>query len=191
MTRIRNKASTVKSEDSPLYVVTAPDQSNDDAKIAAALTVLRGRLREPGRALRNSQDTADYARLRFAALGSEVFACLFLDTRHQVIEDRVMFHGTIDGASVYPREVVKAALQLNAAALIFIHNHPSGNPEPSQDDLRLTRRLREALQLVDIRVLDHLIVGGDKNMSVTSFAGLGYCDDQTHLTTTTAMDGHK
>lgn len=89
----------------------------------------------------------------------EVFACLFLDNRHRVIRFEEMFRGTIDGASVHPREVVKQALQYNAAAVIFAHNHPSGVCEPSRADLSLTQRLKEALALVDIRVLDHFIVG--------------------------------
>jgi DNA repair protein RadC len=94
-----------------------------------------------------------------------VFTCLFLDNRHRVIECEELFRGTIDGASVHPREVVKRALQLNAAALILAHNHPSGVAEPSQADQQLTRRLREALGLVDIRVLDHLVVGDGEAVS--------------------------
>jgi DNA repair protein RadC len=88
-----------------------------------------------------------------------VFACLFLDNHHRVIDYEELFRGTIDGASVHPREVVRRALHHNAAAVIFAHNHPSGVSEPSQADARLTRQLREALGLVDVRVLDHIIVG--------------------------------
>lgn len=89
----------------------------------------------------------------------EVFAALFLDTRHRLIASEELFFGTIDGASVYPREVVKRALQHNASAVIFAHNHPSGVAEPSRDDEIITRRLKDALGLVDVRVLDHLVVG--------------------------------
>lgn len=89
----------------------------------------------------------------------EVFACLFLDNQHRVLRAQELFRGTIDGASVYPREVVKQALAENAAAVIFAHNHPSGVAEPSEADRFLTERLRQALALVDIRVLDHFIVG--------------------------------
>jgi len=89
----------------------------------------------------------------------EVFACLMLDNRNRVIAFRELFRGTIDGASVYPREVVKQALADNAAAVILAHNHPSGVCEPSQADIRITERLKKALALVDIRVLDHVIVG--------------------------------
>lgn len=94
-------------------------------------------------------------------LEQEVFACLFLNTKHHVISFEKMFFGTIDAASVYPREVVKKALQLNAAAVIFTHNHPSLDSSPSQADITLTKRLEEALALVDVRVLDHIIVGSD------------------------------
>lgn len=100
----------------------------------------------------------------------EVFATLFLDTQHRLIEYAELFHGTIDGASVYPREVVKMALRYNAAAVIFSHCHPSGNPEPSQADRKITEHLRKALALVDVRTLDHVIVAGT---DTTSMAELG------------------
>ncbi|MGB1012254.1 MAG: RadC family protein [Thiolinea sp.] len=90
---------------------------------------------------------------------AEVFAVVFVDNRHRVIAYEEMFQGTIDGASVYPREVVRAALRHNAAAVILSHNHPSGVGEPSQSDERITRRLRDALALIDVRVLDHFVVG--------------------------------
>jgi DNA repair protein RadC len=103
--------------------------------------------------------TRDYLKLRLGTYPHEVFAALFLDNRHRVIDYRELFAGTIDGASVHPREVVRAALELNAAAIIFAHNHPSGVAEPSQSDLRITQRLKDALALIDVRVLDHLIIG--------------------------------
>ncbi len=96
----------------------------------------------------------------------EVFACLFLDNRHRLIAFERLFYGTVDGASVHPREVVRRALELHACALIFAHNHPSGNPEPSRADIRITERLREALALVDIRVLDHVVVGDGAGSSL-------------------------
>jgi DNA repair protein RadC len=99
-----------------------------------------------------------------------VFCVLFLTNRHRVIAFEEMFRGTIDGATVHPREVVKQALRLNAAAVILAHNHPSGVSEPSRADEAITRRLRDALALVDIRVLDHLIVGGSE---ITSLAERG------------------
>ena len=100
----------------------------------------------------------------------EIFCCLYLDNRHRVLAFEEMFSGTLSGASVYPREVVKAALKINAAAVIFAHNHPSGVAEPSQADEALTRRLKEALALVDIRVLDHLVIGDGE---VVSFCDRG------------------
>ena len=112
----------------------------------------------------------EYLRAKLAGFEHEVFAVLFMDTQHRLIEYREMFHGTIDSAEVHPREVVKEALRLNAAALVISHNHPSGNPEPSAADRVLTKRLREALSMVDVRVLDHIIVGGTKT---TSFAERG------------------
>lgn len=99
----------------------------------------------------------------------EVFACLFLDTRHRVIEYEELFRGTIDGASVHPREVVRRALTHNAAAVIFAHNHPSGVAEPSQADERITRMLKDSLQLIDVRVLDHFVIGDQ----IVSFAERG------------------
>lgn len=103
--------------------------------------------------------TRDYLKLRLYGLPYEVFACLFLDTRHRVLRYEELFKGTIDGASVHPREVVRRVIETGAGAVIFAHNHPSGVAEPSQADLRITQRLRDALMLIDVRVLDHLIVG--------------------------------
>lgn len=97
---------------------------------------------------------------------SEVFGCLFLDTKHRPLAFEILFRGTIDRASVYPREVVRRALQHNAAALILCHNHPSGNSEPSQDDVHLTVSLKRGLALIDVRVLDHIIVGDGEPLSM-------------------------
>lgn len=112
-----------------------------------------------GPALGNPRATREFLRARLRDLPHEVFCCVYLDNRHRVIAFEELFRGTIDGASVHPREVVKQALARNAAALILAHNHPSGLAEPSQADELITRRLKEALALVDIRVLDHLVVG--------------------------------
>jgi len=101
----------------------------------------------------------EYLSLHLSGLQHEVFAGLFLDNRHRVLEYRQLFVGTIDSAAVYPREVVKRCLSSNAAAVIFAHNHPSGVAEPSDTDVRLTRKLTDALALIDVRVLDHLIIG--------------------------------
>lgn len=142
-------------------------------QLQAVLELGRRHLRETltrGVALGNPSDTKNYLSAQLRDRPHEIFACLFLDTRHRVIAFEELFRGTIDGASVHPREIVKRALAHNAAALILAHNHPSGVAEPSQSDQRLTRRLREALQLVDIRVIDHLVVGDGQ---VASFAELG------------------
>lgn len=116
-------------------------------------------------------DTRHYLIARLCDHLYEVFTCLFLDTRNRVICCEDLFRGTIDSASVHPREVVRRALQHNAAAVILAHNHPSGVPEPSAADRRITRRLVEALALFDIRVLDHLVIG---DRSAVSFAERGW-----------------
>lgn len=116
--------------------------------------------------IKNPADTRRYIKSRLREYKQEVFACLFLDTRHRVIRFEELFFGTIDGASVHPREVVKRALHLNASALILAHNHPSGVAEPSQADQSITLRLRDALALIDVRVLDHIIVGDGQEVSL-------------------------
>jgi len=109
--------------------------------------------------LSDPDTTRDYLLSELRAQQHEIFACLFLNNRHHIISFDKMFNGTIDNASVYPREIVKRALAHNAAAVIFAHNHPSGIAEPSQADIALTLRLKAALELVDVRVLDHFIIG--------------------------------
>ncbi len=123
-----------------------------------------------GNVLGSPEATRKYLRLKLGHLPHEVFACLFLDNQHQIIRFEEIFRGTIDGANVYPRDIVKPALELDAKAVIFAHNHPSGIAEPSQADRALTERLQRALDLVEIRVLDHLIVGDGQP---ASFAELG------------------
>ncbi len=143
------------------------------AQLQAVLEMSRRYLRERlerGDALSSPEDTRAYLKARLNGYSQEVFACLFLDNRHRVIEYEELFRGTIDGASVHPREVVKRALHHNAAALILAHNHPSGIAEPSQADRQITRRLGDALGLVDVRVLDHFIVGDGEPYS---FARMG------------------
>ena len=121
-----------------------------------------------GEPLKSPADTESYLLARLCHLGHELFCCLYLDNRHRVLAFRELFRGTIDGTSVYPREVVKEALAVNAAAVILAHNHPSGVAEPSQADERITRRLKAALELVDIRLLDHLIIGDGPATSLAS-----------------------
>lgn len=121
-----------------------------------------------GETIRNPADTETFLMARMRHLDHELFCCLYLDNRHRVLRFDELFRGTIDGTSVYPREVVKEALAINAAALILAHNHPSGVAEPSQADERITRRLKAALELVDIRLLDHLIIGDGTATSLAS-----------------------
>lgn len=113
----------------------------------------------------------DFLRLRLAERPHEVFMVLLMDVQHRLLADVELFRGTLTQTSVYPREVVKLALSHNAAAVIFAHNHPSGVPEPSQADIHLTNALRQALSLVDVRTIDHIVVGG--NASPVSFAERG------------------
>jgi DNA repair protein RadC len=137
--------------------------------IKAAKTLLNRRYRT-GRALTNPDSTRDWLRINYQDLEHEVFICLFLDGQHRVIIHEVLFRGTIDSAAVYPREVAKRALELNAAAVIFAHNHPSGVAEPSQGDRHITAKLKETLALLDVRALDHFIIGKNE---VYSFAEHG------------------
>ena len=140
-----------------------------DEVLSQAWGVLADRVK-PGVTLSSPQAVKDYLRLEIGLLEYEVFTVVFLDAQHRVIELRQMFRGTVTQTSVYPREVVKEALQLNAAAVILAHNHPSGVPEPSRADEFLTQMLKSALLLVDVRVLDHLVVTSN---AVVSFAERG------------------
>ena len=144
-----------------------PSDLNDVEKqsvITLAMKVLAIKHRA-GRSLSKPEETRSYLRLRLADYRNEVFGCLFLDNRHRIIAVRELFQGTIDGASVHPRVVVQQAMEVNAAAMVFFHNHPSGVAEPSRADEMLTRRLSEALALVDVRVLDHFVVSGGESVS--------------------------
>jgi len=121
-------------------------------------------------ALTSSELTRQYLRAKLRHYEHEVFACLYLDNQHRVVKLEELFSGTIDGAAVYPREVVKRCLHNNAAAVIFAHNHPSGIAEPSQADIGITQRLKAALNTIDVRVLDHIVVG---RCEAVSFAERG------------------
>ena len=135
--------------------------------LALAMRVLSAR-HYRGRTLKSPDDTQAYLRLRLADKRAELFGCLYLDNRHRVLEIRELFQGTIDGTSVYPRVVVQQALEVNACAVILFHNHPSGVAEPSQADEMITRRLKSALELIDVRVLDHFIVAGGDSVSMAA-----------------------
>ena len=128
---------------------------------------LRARL-QPGVTIGSPGDSRDYLLATLRDRPHEVFCCLFLDNRHRVLAFDELFRGTIDAAAVYPREVVKQALARNAAAVILAHNHPSGVAEPSESDRLITRRIRDALDLVDIRLLDHFVIGDNCCVSLAS-----------------------
>lgn len=139
--------------------------------IQRALFLLEQHLRQPGVSFTSANATRDWLRLHMARLEREEFVVLFLDNQHRLLTHETLFTGTINHTEVHPREVVKSALKHNAAAVIVAHCHPSGLAEPSQADRRVTERLKQALELVDIRLLDHLVIGG---MDVVSFAERGW-----------------
>src|SRR5271170_4142694 len=139
------------------------------AELQAAVEIARRQLSETlrtGPSLSSPRATRDFLSARLRDLEHEVFCCLYLDKRHRLIQFEELFRGTIDGASVHPREIVRLALQRNSAAVIIAHNHPSGVAEPSQADELITQRVREALALVDIRLLDHIIIGDGTSVSL-------------------------
>jgi len=138
------------------------------AQLAAVMEVARRALRETmsrGNALSSPRTVRDFLRLKLQDRPHEVFAAVFLDAQNRVLAVEELFRGTLTQTSVYPREVVKRALHFNAAALIFAHNHPSGVAEPSRSDEALTQALKQALALVDVKVLDHFVIGGGTAMS--------------------------
>ena len=144
-----------------------PADLNDVEKLSVitlAMKVLSIRHRA-GRVLSKPDETRDFLRLRLADYRNEVFGCLFLDNRHRIIAVRELFQGTIDGASVYPRVVVQQAMEVNAAAIVFFHNHPSGVAEPSDAVEAFTRRLFVALGLGDVRVLVDFVVSAGESVS--------------------------
>ena len=161
------KGSTLTKAAEDRFNGLSPTELNEMEKqslMALALTLLANRHRA-GELLSSPDETRSYLRLRLAERKNEVFGCVFLDNRHRVIEVTEMFQGTIDGASVHPRVVVQKALELNAAATLLFHNHPSGVAEPSHADEAITRRLKEALSLIDVRVLDHFVVTAGESVS--------------------------
>lgn len=152
---------------------SAPSDAEVSHKLAVArelwLRQLAGDMRS-GPIMDCPGAVCDWLRLRYARLEHEMFLVLHLDVRHRLIDAEEMSHGTLTYANVYPREVVKSALAHNSAAMVLAHNHPSGEPQPSQQDILLTQRLQTALALVDVHVVDHFVVAGDK---ILSFAERG------------------
>jgi len=143
---------------------------NNQQIINKALSILEERLKYcKGVFMSDPNVVKDYLKLKLAESPREIFAVLFLDAQHRLIKYSELFTGTISSATVYPREVVKEVLDCNAASVIFSHNHPSGNPEPSQGDRQITNKLKSALSLIDVSVLDHIVIGE----TCTSFAEQG------------------
>lgn len=142
------------------------DEKTATRAINRALNILEARLQRGCTPLTSPQAVRDYLRLKLALEEREVFFAIWLDAQHRTLRCEALFHGTLTQTSVYPREVVKGALRRNAAAVIFAHNHPSGVAEPSQADELLTRQLKEALAMVDVKVLDHFIVAGTATLSM-------------------------
>ena len=144
------------------------DETTELDVLAAAESILGERLKRQG-SIGSPADANDFLRMRLGALPHEEFHILWLDNRHRIIDWQKLFTGTIDGASIYPREVVRSALTVNACAAILAHNHPSGVAEPSAADRAITKELRDALTLIGVRVLDHIVVGAE----CVSMAGRG------------------
>jgi len=146
------------------------EQRNQENKILEHAAEILATRYVRGNVFCNSEATKDYLKFKLANYEREVFAVLLLDTQHCLIEYRELFFGTIDAANIYPREVVKVVLETNSAAVMFAHNHPSGNATPSEADKRITDKLNSALALIDVRVLDHVVIGKE----CVSFAERGY-----------------
>lgn len=173
--RIEHSTLTARTEDRAQYAVTheqdaAANTAAEDEIIARALAILESRMATSGVPLTSPGAARDWVRLKVGTLPHEEFGCIWLNSQNQVISAGQMFRGTLTQTSVYQREVVKEALRNNASAVILYHNHPSGHAAPSNADEILTRNLKEALKLVDVRVLDHFVVTAAK---VTSFAEKG------------------
>ena len=164
MTTMESSVATMTKDRFDGFSLSELNDVEKRSLMAMALAMLTEQHR-PGNALGSPEETRRYLRIRLAEYKNEVFGCLFLDNRNRIIEVAELFQGTIDGASVHPRVVVQKALEFNAAAILFFHNHPSGVAEPSHADEAITRRLKEALALVDVRVLDHFVVTAGESVS--------------------------
>ncbi len=167
---VKQKAPRVQSEDLPEYKVDflgrADALAREDDVIREALNILVRRLHNERDVFSTPAQTRDYLTLRYATEEQEVFSAVFLNAQHRMLAHVDLFNGTLTQCSVYPREVVKSALKINAGAVIFCHNHPSGLAEASSADIALTRVLKESLAMVDVRVLDHIIVAGTSTLSM-------------------------
>ena len=153
------------SQTDMLPVAVAPPE--EQATIDRALEILESRLRKnEGSIASTREDIVTYLRLMLADKPAEEFMIVFLDCRHRLIEARTLFKGTVDGCAVYPREVVRAVIEVNAAAVCLAHAHPSQNPEPSEADKAITMKLGQALALIDVRLFDHIVIGGMEHVSL-------------------------
>lgn len=147
------------------YHSTTAEPASEEDVLQAAEDILRRRVERCGDLTRPS-DSATFLRMRLGHLRHEEFHAVWLDNRHRILGVEKLFTGTLDGASVYPREVVRAALRLNASAVVFAHNHPSGVAEPSSADRAITAELRKALAVIEVRVLDHVVVAATETTSM-------------------------
>jgi len=165
-----NSNYNIKSESPANYTSTVTTSLSDDDIVKTAIDILTERVMRSGDVLSSPEAAKKLLSLRLGFLEHEVFGIMTLTTRNEVISIKELFRGTVDGASVYPREVMKEVLKDNASAVILYHNHPSGDSSESSADITITKRLKEALSFIDVKVLDHMIVGGPR---VLSFAEKG------------------
>ena len=140
--------------------------ANEQRIIRRAMRLLEKYQRQPGEQFLDTSCTKSWLQLHLGRQEREVFVLLYLDNQHRLLESETLFAGSVNHVQVHPREVVKSALRFNAAAVVLAHNHPSGDPEPSQCDRNITGRLKEALALVDVNTLDHLVIGSDGIVSL-------------------------
>jgi len=162
---------TTKDEDSPDYTPSAGDEnrrSREDAVVAEAIRILESRLgtNTDRKFISTAEDSKKLVTLNIAQEPEEVFGCMWLDNRHRLLGFEVLYRGTINHCDIPMRAVVRRAIEQNAGAVILAHNHPSGDETPSKEDIRFTMQARETLAQVDVRVLDHIIVGGTKTYSL-------------------------
>jgi len=158
----------INTEDAPIY--DSGSEVTDDQAISLAKAIIARRFKRAD-VMTNCSVVKDYLTLHLAEKECEIFGVIMLDNQNRVIEFKELFRGTVNSASVYPREVIKEVLSSNASSVIFAHNHPSGLPDPSEADKQMTERLVKVLELIDVKVLDHIIVGGADSVS---FAEVGY-----------------
>lgn len=164
----KRSTSKVHSEEPAVYTPEDHNRAHEDQIIARAIDILDSRLRARGEAFESPAAAGTYLKLRLAGHEREVFGVMFLDTRHRLLTFEELFMGTINSTEVHPREVVRRALAHNAAAVIVGHNHPSGNPEPSAADRAVTAQLKQSLALVDVRLLDHFVIGDGVPVSLAA-----------------------